>query len=120
MNRREFFRVSAAAAAIASWDTATSAAIGTSACRSTEMTAAQFHSARKYIATEQGRISYLDIGEGPAALFLHGFPLNSFQWRGAIPLLSTIRRCVAPDFLALGYTEVAAGQSVTPQAQVVM
>ena len=119
MNRREFFRVSAAAA-IASWDTATNAAIGTTDCRCREMTAAQFHSARKYIATEQGRISYLDIGEGPAALFLHGFPLNSFQWRGVIPLLSVIRRCVAPDFLALGYTEVNEGQSVAPGAQVAM
>ena len=26
----------------------------------------------------QGRIAYLDVGEGPAALFLHGFPLNGF------------------------------------------
>jgi pimeloyl-ACP methyl ester carboxylesterase len=54
------------------------------------------------------------------ALFLHGFPLNSFQWRGVIPRFSQIRRCIAPDFLALGYTEVADGQSVRPQAQIQM
>ena len=71
-------------------------------------------------ATDQGRIAYIDKGNGPAALFLHGFPLNSFQWRGVIPQLSKSRRCIAPDFLALGYTEVADGQSVAPQAQLKM
>jgi pimeloyl-ACP methyl ester carboxylesterase len=84
------------------------------------MSAAEFHSAQKFISTDQGRISFLDIGDGPTALFLHGFPLNSFQWRGVIPELSMIRRCIAPDFLGLGYTEVAKGQSVDPKAQVAM
>src|SRR5262249_7927071 len=42
------------------------------------------------------------------------------QWRGVIPRLSGMRRCIAPDFLALGYTEVADGQSVAPLAQVDM
>src|SRR5205085_2492294 len=31
-----------------------------------------------------------------------------------------VRRCIAPDFLALGATEVAEGQSVAPDAQVGM
>jgi pimeloyl-ACP methyl ester carboxylesterase len=53
-------------------------------------------------------------------LFLHGFPLNSFQWRGAIERLSPYRRCIAPDMLGLGYTEVVPGQSVAPDAQVEM
>jgi len=69
------------------------------------------------VATRFGRIAYVEKGAGEAALFLHGFPLNSFQWRGAIERLSPIRRCVAPDFLGLGHTEVAAGQSVAPSAQ---
>src|SRR5205814_6430556 len=87
-------------------------------CRCVELSVADFHSARKFIATDQGRIAFLDIGEGPAALFLHGFPLNSFQWRGVIPGLSMLRRCIAPDSLALGYTDVAENQSVDPGAQV--
>src|SRR5262249_21362542 len=70
--------------------------------------------------TSQGRIAYIERGDGPVAIFLHGFPLNSFQWRGIIPQLSGMRRCIAPDFLALGYTKVADGQSVEPQAQVGM
>lgn len=33
---------------------------------------------------------------------------------------SSCRRCIAPDFLGLGYTEVAKGQSAAPDAQVEM
>src|SRR5882724_7093303 len=72
---------------------------------------------RRFAQTTFGRIAHIDRGKGPAVLFLHGFPLSSFQWRGAIDRLSTKRRCLAPDFMGLGHTEVAAGQSVTPSAQ---
>lgn len=95
-------------------------ALSISSTGGNEMTVADFHSARKFVSTDQGQVALLDEGSGPAALFLHGFPLNSFQWRGAIRLLSISRRCIAPDFLGLGYTEVAGGQSVCPQAQVAM
>ncbi|MFC6977511.1 alpha/beta fold hydrolase [Microbulbifer taiwanensis] len=84
------------------------------------MNVAAFHAARRFAETRFGRIAYIDRGAGEVALFLHGFPLNSFQWRGAIDRLSAHRRCVAPDFLAMGYTQVAEGQSVTPDAQVEM
>ncbi|MGH8702734.1 MAG: alpha/beta fold hydrolase [Blastocatellia bacterium] len=84
------------------------------------MNAAAFHAARRYAETRFGRIAYVERGAGDAALFLHGFPLNSFQWRGALDRLSAHRRCVAPDFMAMGYTEVADGQSVAPDAQVAM
>src|ERR1700737_1675172 len=67
---------------------------------------------RRFAETAFGRIAYLDRGTGPAALFLHGFPLSSFQWRGAIDRLSPHRRCLAPDWMGLGHTEGAPGQSV--------
>jgi haloalkane dehalogenase len=85
-----------------------------------EMTDVEFDLNRQFVKTDHGRIAYIEQGQGPAALFLHGFPLNSFQWRGVIPRLSAYRRCVALDFLAMGYTEVAEGQSVVPNAQVAM
>ncbi len=122
MNRREFVCLSTGAmtmSALGAWESARHAA-NIPAKRSHEMSVAEFHSAQKFAATDQGRIAYIDKGNGPAALFLHGFPLNSFQWRGVIPQLSKMRRCIAPDFLALGYTEVADGQSVAPEAQLKM
>ena len=79
-----------------------------------------FHAARHHVLTAYGHIAYVERGEGDVALFLHGFPLNGFQWRGAIDRLSAYRRCIAPDFLGLGYTEVWEGQSVAPDAQVAM
>lgn len=82
--------------------------------------AAAFRAARRTAKTPFGEIAYVERGRGDAALFLHGFPLNGFQWRGAIDRLSAQRRCVAPDFMGLGYTDVATGQSVTPDAQVAM
>lgn len=76
--------------------------------------------ARQWTRTPFGRIAHVERGSGPAALFLHGFPLNGFQWRGALERLSAHRRCIAPDMLGLGYTGVAEGQGVTPADQVPM
>jgi haloalkane dehalogenase len=81
---------------------------------------AAWSAARKFMPTRFGRIAYVERGTGPAALFLHGFPLSSFQWRGAFDRLAGERRCVAADFLGLGFTEVAAGQSCAPSEQVEM
>lgn len=75
---------------------------------------------RRFQATPYGRTAYIDRGTGPVALFLHGFPLSSFQWRGAIDRLSQHRRCLAPDSMGLGFTEVLPGKPVTPADQVEM
>ena len=123
MNRREFVCLSAGAIAMSALgvrDPECYAAGATSAQGLREMSVADFHSAQKFTTTDQGRIAYIDKGKGSAALFLHGFPLNSFQWRGVIPQLSKMRRCIAPDFLALGYTDVGDKQSVAPEAQLKM
>lgn len=123
MNRREFLRLSTAAIATTALGARERQRGGPGAVSpnsAKEINTAEFHSTRKFIRTDQGCIAYVERGAGPAAIFLHGFPLNGFQWRGVLPRLSGMRRCIAPDFLGLGYTEVADGQSVAPQAQVRM
>ena len=121
MDRRTFLQLSTGTLAMATFEGSQLHAFGSpSSLHSKEMTASEFHSGRRFVTTDQGRIAHIDKGTGSRALFLHGFPLNSFQWRGVIPQLSKLRRCIAPDFLGLGYTEVAAGQSVAPEAQVAM
>lgn len=84
------------------------------------LSAAQWHAERRWQRTRFGEIAHVERGSGAAALFLHGFPLNGFQWRGALERLAPLRRCLAPDMLGLGYTRVAEGQSVAPDAQVQM
>lgn len=48
-----------------------------------------------------GPIEYLDSGEGPAILFLHGLLMDASLWEGVISELSLNFRCVAPT-LPLG------------------
>ena len=115
MKRRDFMRTCAVAAAA----TALPACGATRGPRqaSPRLDAAAFHASRRFVATPFGRIAYVERGEGPAALFLHGFPLNGFHWRGSLERLSGIRRCLAPDFMGLGYTEAPERQDLSPQAQ---
>jgi haloalkane dehalogenase len=89
--------------------------------RTGPMNAATFRTSRRFAETRFGRIAYVEKGAGPpAALFLHGFPLSGFQWRGALDRLAPHRRSIAPDFLGLGFTEGATGQSLAPAAQAEM
>jgi pimeloyl-ACP methyl ester carboxylesterase len=59
---------------------------------------------RRTAATELGEISYLDVGQGPMALFVHGVFTNALFWRKVIPAVSSQRRCVAIDLPAHGQT----------------
>lgn len=76
-----------------------------------------FRGSRRAIATSFGNIAYVERGHGRAALFLHGAPLNGYQWRGALERLAGVRRCIALDFMGLGYSEVPDGQALGAQAQ---
>jgi len=51
------------------------------------------------------RIHYVDEGEGPAVLLVHGNPSWSFLWRKVIRALRPDHRCVAPDLLGLGLSD---------------
>ncbi len=75
---------------------------------------------RKQIETPSGRISYLEQGRGPVALFVHGVLLNSHLWRNQLAELSDIRRCVAVDLLAHGATEITQDQNVSVTANAEM
>lgn len=117
MNRRRFLALAAAGVAAGA---ATSFGSLAATAAEAPLDAAAFDAARRFVRTAFGNTAYVERGAGAGALFLHGFPLNGFQWRGALPALARHRRCIAPDFMALGHTEVAAGQDVGPQAQAAM
>ncbi|MGJ5813395.1 alpha/beta fold hydrolase [Paludibaculum fermentans] len=117
MTRRTYLLKSAAVAGLFS---AARALPLTSGPAAGEMSAREFHQSRKFVETRFGRIAYVERGSGPAAVFLHGLPLNGFQWRGALTRLAPHRRCIAPDFLGLGYTETRPGQDLAPATQAAM
>jgi len=78
--------------------------------------------AKKTVDTPSGRISYLEAGSGPVALFVHGILMNSHLWRHQIAALSDVRRCIAIDILAHGDSESQPSQdvSVTAQANMIL
>jgi pimeloyl-ACP methyl ester carboxylesterase len=128
MNRREFVGLGAGAFAAGVLDGCAApsaerrfaAAPSSTLDAAAPIDAAAFHATRRFADTSFGRIAYVERGSGEAALFLHGYPLNGFQWRGALQRLSAHRRCIAADFMGLGYSEVPESQSVAPDAQVAM
>src|ERR1700692_3468952 len=75
---------------------------------------------RRSVQTASGRISYIEQGSGPVALFVHGVLLNSHLWRHQLADLSDIRRSIAVDLLAHGDTEIALGQDVSVTANAKM
>lgn len=124
MKRREFLTltgVALAGVAVGGYASRSNAGQGVvEENTSPPMNAAAYRALRRYAKTPFGDIAYVERGSGDAALFVHGYLLNGFQWRGALERLSAHRRCIALDLMGLGYTEVAQGQSVTPDAQVAM
>ncbi|MCX4247510.1 alpha/beta fold hydrolase [Paraliomyxa miuraensis] len=64
--------------------------------------------------TDEGRMSYLDEGEGRPILFVHGTPSWSFEWRHAIASLRSSHRCIAPDHLGFGLSDKPRNAAYAP------
>ncbi len=50
-------------------------------------------------------MSYVEGGEGPPIVFLHGNPTSSYLWRDVIPPLLSQGRCIAPDLIGMGQSD---------------
>ncbi|WP_150256178.1 alpha/beta fold hydrolase [Nocardiopsis deserti] len=73
----------------------------------------QFNSHRSTVRTRSGEISYVDVGEGPVALFVHGLGTNGYLWRNVLAELADERRCIAVDLPLHGQSPVVPGQELT-------
>src|SRR5947209_1479464 len=62
------------------------------------------HLPRRRIKVLDTEISYVDTGRGEPVVFLHGNPTWSYQWRNIIPVVSPHARCLAPDFVGMGWS----------------
>lgn len=67
-------------------------------------------------------VAYVDEGDGPPVLLLHGCPFSAAVWRAVISRLRPRFRCLAPDLLGLGDTETPPGAdwSLPAQAETVL
>lgn len=68
-------------------------------------------------STSGGEISYVEYGEGPPVVLLHGFPTSSHLWRNVIPLLGSRFRTVAPDLIGYGRSAKPADRDLDIRAQ---
>jgi pimeloyl-ACP methyl ester carboxylesterase len=84
------------------------------------LSARQFDDERRFVDTDFGRIAYVERGQGPAALFVHGAVLNGYQWRHQLAGLSDVRRVIAPDSMGMGHTEIRPGQPLGMKQQAAM
>jgi haloalkane dehalogenase len=65
-------------------------------------------SPRRRITVLDSEMAYVDVGTGPAVVFLHGNPTSSYLWRNVIGRVAPHARCLAPDLIGMGESGKAA------------
>jgi haloalkane dehalogenase len=68
----------------------------------------------RYAEVDGSRVHYVDEGEGPPLLLLHGNPTWSFLYRELIKGLRDRFRCIALDYPGFGLSQAAPGYGYTP------
>lgn len=73
---------------------------------------------RHYVDLDNAtKIHYVDEGEGPTLLLLHGNPTSAFLYRHLIAALKSDYRVVAPDYPGFGRSTAPTGYGFTAQEQ---
>ncbi len=76
-----------------------------------------FELRHKYMLVEGHRLAYLDEGNGPPVILMHGIPTSSLLWRNIIPVLAKTHRVIAPDMLNYGKSDKPEHADVSIAAQ---
>ena len=58
--------------------------------------------AKNYARVLDHDMAYVEAGAGDPIVLLHGNPTSSYLWRGIIPHLTGLGRCIAPDLIGMG------------------
>ena len=70
----------------------------------------------KYLSIDGHQLHYLDRGQGPILLFVHGIPEWSGTYEQVILALGTTYRCIVPDHLGFGLSDTDNGADLRPTA----
>ena len=57
---------------------------------------------RKVVPVLDSTMSYIDVGDGDAIVFIHGNGTFSYVWRNVIPYVESLGRCLAMDLMGCG------------------
>jgi len=58
-----------------------------------------------FVTVDGKKTFYVDRGEGPVVVLLHGLPLSSWEWRHFVGVLSQNYRVISPDLYGFGYSD---------------
>jgi 2-hydroxymuconate-semialdehyde hydrolase len=72
---------------------------------------------RKRARVSGGELAYVDEGDGPVVVLLHGFPTSAHLWRDLVPILAPRSRAIAPDLLGYGYSDKSKDADLHIRAQ---
>src|SRR5688572_27940104 len=72
---------------------------------------------RRFVKTSFGSIAYVAWGQGPAAHFLHGVPLNGVHCREVLSGIESSRTGIAIELMGLGHSEAASHQDLSIPSQ---
>ncbi len=59
----------------------------------------------RYLHVDGGRMHYIDEGQGPPLVMVHGTPSWSWEYRHLVKHLSASYRCIVPDHIGFGLSE---------------
>jgi haloalkane dehalogenase len=57
---------------------------------------------KSFVEVRGSQMAYVDEGEGPVVLFLHGNPTSSYLWRNVIPFVADDHRAISVDLIGMG------------------
>lgn len=81
--------------------------------RPAQITYDTFREQQQSFSTTEGAIKYIDRGEGPVILLLHGVPTSGWLYRKMIdPLVAGGYRVIAPDMLGFGNSDSPKGYEI--------
>ena len=85
----------------------------TKALRPEQITYERFRESQKTFASSEGSIAYVDKGQGPVILLLHGVPTSGWLYRKMIdPLVQEGYRVIVPDMLGFGSSDSPKGYDI--------
>ncbi len=77
--------------------------------------------AARFATIDDARIRYVDFGEGPAVVLIHGFGASLDSWGPVLPVLAKRHRVIALDLKGFGWSDRPEGDySLPAQARVVL
>lgn len=73
----------------------------------------EYTTRRKLVTTKFGDFAYVDAGDGPPAVFVHGLFVSGYLWRNVIEGIRDERRCIAYNLPAHGHSRLSADQDLS-------